>query len=71
MMRLIELSVPNYFYAPNDSDNDEYDPDPGALFLKCDNGDTLLPPHNGRYTWLDSVTDEDDAELMAQSWGTQ
>ena len=58
-------TAPYYYLAPQDGDGS------GSLLLADATGDTLLPPYDGRYTWLDSVTSEEDAELMAQSWEAQ
>jgi hypothetical protein len=42
----------------------------GSLFVVSDSGDTLLPPHEGTFVFLEECLEE-DAESAAQVWEDQ
>jgi hypothetical protein len=43
----------------------------GGLYMRSDEGDTLLPPHEGRFVLLGEVADRADAVDVAREWEAQ
>lgn len=44
---------------------------PGSLLLESEEGDTLIPPYQGRFSILEEASSYDDAYDAAKAWRSQ
>lgn len=67
-MKNLERLIPTedyfFYFDSNDAKN-------GSLVLETEEGDTLLPPFEGKFSILDSATSKSDALKKARSWKLQ
>lgn len=65
-MHRTSLSIEGYYYITAGDDDG-----PGSVVVEDSAGDTLLPPHEGRYTILEEAESLADAERIASVWASQ